>query len=96
MSIKKRLRVEIFGQVQGVNFRYYAWQKAQSLGLTGFVRNLSDGAVEVVAEGEEESLQKLFKWCQVGPPLAQVESVEVEWGKPIGEFERFEIQGLSD
>lgn len=95
MSVRKRLQLKICGQVQAVNFRYYTVQKAQSLGLTGFVRNLPDGAVEVVAEGEEESLQKLFRWCRVGPLLAQIESVEIEWGKPIGEFERFEIQSLS-
>lgn len=92
MSVKKRLQVKIFGQVQGVNFRYYTTLQARKLGLAGFVRNLPDGKVEVMAEGEQEILQRFLEWCQLGPVGAQVEKVEAFWAKTKGQFDKFEIR----
>jgi len=87
----KRLRLKIVGLVQGVAFRAYARDEATRLGVTGWVRNCSDGAVEVIAEGPEEALNILGSWCEHGPPLAQVLRVDRTWSEPTGEFQRFTI-----
>ena len=89
----KHFHLKIYGQVQGINFRYYVRQKARELGLSGYVKNLLDGTVEVVAEGEKESLKKLLDWCKIGPRHAEVEKVEERW-QNINEsgFEEFRIE----
>lgn len=69
----------ISGQVQGVLFRMHAHKKATALKLTGWVRNLPDERVEVLAEGSLEALENFVDWCHEGPPAAQVENVEVHW-----------------
>ncbi|MCS7224135.1 MAG: acylphosphatase [Armatimonadetes bacterium] len=90
---QKRVRVLINGIVQGVGFRYFVIRKARSLGgITGFVRNLRSGGVEVVAEGSPEALEKLIQALHQGPPGAVVESVAVEWGEPTGSFRDFELR----
>lgn len=78
--------------VQGVFFRDSARQAAQSMEITGYVRNLRDGRVEVVAEGEKDSLDKLVQWCHKGPPAAIVESVDIHNEQYIGEFVLFEVK----
>jgi acylphosphatase len=88
----KRFHAVIHGYVQGVNFRYYTRQKAQQLGLVGYVRNRWDGTVEVVAEGEPGALQRLLSWLHRGPSLAHVSKVETEWVSPLGDFQRFEVR----
>ncbi len=65
----------ITGQVQGVFFRATTQEMAQSLGLTGWVKNTNEGAVEIHAEGSEDALQQLEEWCQHGPPAARVEKM---------------------
>jgi len=87
----RRLELCISGVVQGVAFRYYTRDEAARLGLKGFVRNLRDGSVEVVAEGPEEALDELATWCDHGPPSARVFEVQRRWGVATGEFERFFI-----
>jgi acylphosphatase len=86
-----RAHVFISGRVQGVNFRWYTQRKAQELGVTGWVRNLWDGRVEAVFEGEGKPVQRAVDWCHVGPPSAQVDRVEVNYEQPTGEFSRFRI-----
>ena len=71
-------RYRISGVVQGVGFRYYTQSRANSLGLTGWVRNLVNGDVEVLACGEQAQLDELFSWLEQGPPLARVDNVEAE------------------
>jgi len=88
----KRLHLIISGQVQGVSFRFYAQQKAQKLNLRGFTRNLDDGGVEIVAEGEEDSLKFFLDWCRQGPPFAQIDKVEAKWSESTGEFKTFAIR----
>lgn len=88
---QKRIHLWISGYVQGVNFRYYTRQQATLLGLAGWVRNLPDGRVEVVAEGAEDQLQELMDWCHHGPSYAEVAGVEVRWEPYRGEFSRFVI-----
>lgn len=88
----RRVHILVSGRVQGVFFRANTQEVAQRLGLSGYVRNLPDGRVEVVAEGEEGALRKLLEWCHEGPPLARVERVEVRWENPTGEFSGFHIR----
>ena len=87
-----RAHLLIHGRVQGVNFRYYTYQRALGLGLTGWVRNLWDGRVEAVFEGEEASVREMVEWCQTGPPAARVDAVEVNWESPSGKFNDFEVR----
>lgn len=87
----RRLKLKIYGWVQGVGFRILAVRKAQNLNLTGWVRNAEGGTVEIVAEGETEALTRFYEWCQKGPPLSRVEKVEVEWGFYEGGFQNFKV-----
>ncbi len=87
-----RVHIYVSGRVQGVFYRSNTRRKALELGITGWVRNLPDGRVEIVAEGEREKLLSLIEWCRRGPPLARVEDLEVIWEKPRGEFESFTIK----
>ncbi len=82
----------VSGFVQGVNFRYYTVMHAKSLGLRGYVRNLSDGRVEVVAQGEKEELERLVDWLRDGPSSASVEDVEIGWSKPAKKYEGFQAK----
>jgi acylphosphatase len=83
------VHLRIHGQVQGVFFRASTEAEARRLGLTGWVRNRPDGSVEVIAEGPKAKLEDLVAWCRRGPPRAQVDRVEVEWGEAAGEFSGF-------
>ncbi len=80
------------GRVQGVCFRSAGRDKARSLGIEGWVRNLSDGRVEIVAEGEESKIKKFIEWAKEGPEFARVENVELYRKKYKGEFDRFQIK----
>ena len=92
--MKKRLHLLITGKVQGVFFRDNTQKKAQSLGLTGWVKNNSNGCVEVVAEGDENNLKKLLEFCQKGPEQADVKDLKVEWHQYKNEFTQFKINNL--
>jgi len=93
MSDKQaRIHAFVSGVVQGVGFRYFTLRIARELGLKGFVRNLPDGRVEVVAEGDKEALARLIDKLHVGPWLARVESVDVRWEEYKGEFDSFDIE----
>ena len=81
----KRVHVFISGRVQGVWFRAHTREKAEELGLSGWVRNLHDGRVEAVFEGEDKEVDEMVKWCHRGPPLSRVEKVDVEYEPPKGE-----------
>jgi len=87
-----RAHLWISGRVQGVNFRYYTRQQALRLGLTGWVRNLWDGRVEVLIEGEEAIVRQMVEWCHTGPPAAYVVEVEIEWDSPCGTLNNFDIR----
>jgi len=91
MDKPARLHAVISGRVQGVAYRYFAEKRAVSLGLTGWVRNLYDGRVEVLAEGERASLEIFLGEIRKGPRLAQVEAVNVSWEEATGEFRGFSI-----
>lgn len=87
----KRVHVYISGRVQGVCFRSVTRQKAQGFELTGWVRNMSDGRVEAVFEGEDPVVDKMLAWCQTGPSLARVHDVIINEESYTGEFQDFDI-----
>ncbi len=89
--VKVRAHVFFAGRVQGVFFRAHARQCAESLGLTGWVRNTSDGRVEAVFEGEENAVGDAIEWCATRQPYAKVHSKEVAMSKATGEFDIFSI-----
>jgi len=84
-----RLHAFIEGRVQGVGFRYFTMSAAQGYGLKGWVRNLYDGRVEVLAEGEHEDLNHLLGDLRKGPRSAVVEDIEYSFTDAKGEFNRF-------
>jgi len=86
-----RARILITGLVQGVFFRREMTDLARRLGIYGWVRNLPDGKVEALAEGERARLDELIRFCHVGPRGAVVRKVEVEWSDYSGEFRGFRI-----
>lgn len=88
----KRVRLRISGRVQGVYFRHHTNKEANRLGLKGFVRNLEDGSVEVVAEGNEDKINELIEFCKKGPEHAYVENLEVKYEEPKNEFEFFNVR----
>ncbi|MGI0029162.1 MAG: acylphosphatase [Nitrososphaera sp.] len=88
-----RIRAHAFvsGKVQGVYYRQNTREAAIRHGATGWVRNLPDGRVEAVIEGDEAIVGKVIDWCRVGPPKAHVKDVEVKYEKYTGEFSDFTI-----
>ncbi len=88
----KRINIKIYGKVQGVFFRAFTKETAESLNITGWVKNLPDGSVQAVAEGEEEALEKFIAFLKEGPPLAMVNRVEYFEEPGEGEFTNFEIK----
>ena len=87
------VHVRVTGRVQGVGYRNWAYSQAKLLKLTGWVRNLSDGAVEIVAEGPEGSLQSLLTFLKTGPILANVADVEAQWATaPKAHYRDFQIK----
>jgi acylphosphatase len=87
----KRMHVIVSGRVQGVFFRAYTRETALALKLTGWVRNLPDGRVETVFEGEDTNVQSMLEWCKKGPPHAIVNELEVSEATYTGEFRDFRI-----
>lgn len=87
--MKARIHVFVAGRVQGVYFRGQAEAWADDLNLTGWIRNLRDGRVELVAEGEREPVEELIGRLKIGPPSARVDSVDVAWEDYRGEFDGF-------
>ncbi|VVB74942.1 Acylphosphatase [Candidatus Tiddalikarchaeum anstoanum] len=85
----KRLSALVYGKVQGVFFRRNTELIALKLGLTGYVENLKDGSVKVVAEGEEDKLKDLLVWLHKGPENAIVERVSYDFLQATGEFKTF-------
>ncbi|MBS3087592.1 acylphosphatase [Candidatus Pacearchaeota archaeon] len=87
--MKKAARFVVQGTVQGIFFRQFVKTHADELKLRGFVRNLEDGTVEIVAEGEAEALSRLNEFLKTGPEHAQIRGVKVEEKKWSGDFSEF-------
>lgn len=88
----KRVKAVVQGRVQGVNFRYHTRQKARELGLRGHVRNVPDGTVEVVAQGDEADVRAMLAWLERGPRMAHVSEVQVDWQSPVHDEQRFRVR----
>ncbi len=87
----KKIHLLISGNVQGVFYRTNTKKKAEEFGLTGWVKNTLDNEVEILAEGEEENLKRLIKWCYNGSENAVVEGIKIKWGDCENKFDKFEI-----
>jgi acylphosphatase len=87
----EQLHAVVRGRVQGVSFRYYTQQRAKELGLTGWVRNMPDGTVEVTVEGERNVLEEMLAFLKQGPTGAQVMNVLFNWYAASGKFDGFEV-----
>ena len=90
--MESRAHVVFRGRVQGVNFRVNCRERADQLGLHGWVRNLGDGTVEAVFEGPRDLVEACIEWNRAQQPHASVSGAEVRWGAASGEFTRFEIR----
>jgi acylphosphatase len=88
----QRLTATAHGRVHGVGYRYFVIEEASALGLRGYVRNLPNGTVEVIAEGPRPLLERLLEALRRGPPAAYVEDVEVGWGPATGAFAGFRVR----
>ena len=89
--MRVRRTVVVHGRVQGVAFRHYTCRRALELGVTGWVRNLPDGSVEGLFEGDEAAVEALVEWCRSGPPAARVDRLDVRDDTYRGEFATFII-----
>ena len=87
----EEFRAIVSGRVQMVMFRDFTCRKARKVGVAGFVRNLPNGTVEVVAQGSKENLEKLIEYLHKGPLLSRVEKVALEWRTPQKTFDSFEL-----
>jgi acylphosphatase len=83
------VHIVVHGSVQGVFFRASTQSQATEHSLTGWVRNLPDGTVEIHAEGEKESLDRFIEWCRQGPPAANVQRLDLDWisSQSLSDFE---------
>jgi acylphosphatase len=88
----RRVHCIVRGRVQGVAFRAYTVREARRLGLAGWVRNLPNGCVELVAQGEQRDLETLEAWCHQGPPRASVSDVETQWLDSAGDLGPFSVR----
>jgi len=89
---KSRSKVIVKGIVQGVNFRYYTQRQAIRYNVTGWVRNLPDGSVAALFEGEEQDVEAMVQWCHHGPPSSQVTELIVQPEEYQGEFSSFSLK----
>ena len=90
--ILKRIHIFVTGRVQGVFFRQSARVMAIKNDVDGWIRNLDDGKVEIVAEGEESNINALVDWCKTGPANSRVDKFELSEENYTGEFEKFEVR----
>ena len=90
--MKTNVHVKISGRVQGVWFRANTKQKAEQLGVVGWVKNTPDGCVEAIFEGEEKLVKEMLEWCNHGPPLAKIDNVEIKNQNPTDAFDEFSIK----
>ena len=86
-----RIHALVRGIVQGVGFRYFVLKTARAAGLTGFVKNLRDGSVEILAEGPRGELRRFAEAISEGPRYGLVQDVQLKWAEPTGEFASFEV-----
>lgn len=88
----ERVQVIVHGHVQGVGFRYNTQLEASRLGLTGYVKNLPNGTVKIIAEGPPQAINQLLEWAKQGPPAAVVREIDFSYTGANGEFSQFQIE----
>ena len=88
---KQRVRLLVKGKVQGVFFRQALKVMAKKNHISGWVKNLNDGRVETLLEGEDMAVSSIVEWCHAGPANARVEDIEIRNEKFKGEFSKFEV-----
>ena len=86
-----RIHIKIYGKVQGVFFRAETQREARRLGVAGWVRNVRDGSVEAIVEGDPDSVSRLIEWCRKGSPFSRVDRVETVVEEYRNEFQDFLI-----
>lgn len=89
--MRRHYDITVKGHVQGVSYRFATLRQAHKLKLTGYVKNLHNGDVFMEAEGTEENIEQLIKWCYVGPPAAEVKEVHAE-ESTLKNYPNFEIK----
>jgi acylphosphatase len=89
---KMGMKAMVHGRVQGVGFRYSTVIQARRIGVTGYARNMPDGTVEVVAEGDEDKVKKLLVWLKKGPPSSRVDTVNVQYTQYNGFYKGFGVE----
>ncbi|MGC8600391.1 MAG: acylphosphatase [Nitrososphaeria archaeon] len=87
--MKSRAEIIVEGLVQGVGYRAFAKRAADKLDLKGYAENLPDGTVKIIVEGEKDQIEYFIEECRKGPPLSEVENLEVKWEQYKGEFDSF-------
>ncbi len=92
ISGKVSVHILVSGKVQGVAFRYNARNIASQLGVGGWIKNLPNGKVELMAEGSKNLVEEMVKWCKKGPRMAVVEDMEVNWLPYSGKYNQFQLK----
>ncbi len=87
----EQVLIRITGKVQGVFYRAHAKKNAEALNLKGYAKNMPDGSVEILVQGDMASIESLISWCRKGSPSAKVEKVETSWQKASAQTENFKI-----
>lgn len=87
-----RLRILIEGRLQGRNFRFNAQRQATRLGLVGFIRNLSDGRIEIEVQGGEDKVEQMLTWCQEEPHSSQIYSILFRYDEPVNRYSDFSVR----
>lgn len=87
----KSLKINVFGRVQNVGFRYYTHKKANETGIKGFVKNMIDGSVYIEAEGDENDLNHFTDWVRNGPRWSNVDNIQIQ-EQPLQEFQDFRVR----
>ena len=85
------VKIVVTGVVQGVGFRFFVMRIAENLGVTGRVRNRFDGSVEIEAEGKRSALEAFIREVRIGPPMASIRGINVEWMPYEGKFKTFDL-----
>ena len=87
-----QIKLVITGRVQGVFFRAETKKTADRLGINGYVKNLSDGSVEAVIKGDQESVSQMTEWCRKGPTISKVQSVKTKEISSVSNFNTFDVR----
>ena len=88
----KQIKIIVSGKVQGVGFRYFTHQKASELGINGYVQNLTNGNVKIIAVGKSEQIETLITWAKSGSPSAAVDNLDIESIQADYQYQGFEIR----